>query len=181
MSQPSRTRISPLLLALGALIVGLFWLGGLGSALAVAPQTQIAVDDGDIIVQPGDTFTYTVQFSSAVTATNVVITQTIPADVHFQQCEFQSSLFGSCTSLANAVRIELSPDLTPTDSGQVKTVFVVGQAVTTDIDSIVTMAAQDEIGAVLPVSTANVSTAVHLPKPLHHGSDRRRRDRCTAR
>ena len=166
MSQPSRTRISPLLLALGALIVGLFWLGSLGSALAVAPQTQIVVDDGDVTVQPGDTFTYTVQFSSAVTATNVVITQSVPADVHFQRCEFQSPHFGSCTSLANAVRIELSPDLTPTTSGQLKTVFVVGQAVTTDIDSIVTMAAQDEIGAALPVSTANVSTAVHLPKPL---------------
>ena len=166
MPQSSRTHISPLLLALVALAVGLFWLGSVGSALAVAPQTQISVDDGDIIVQPGDTFTYTVQFSSAVTATNVVITQTIPTNIHFQRCGFQHPLFGSCTPLANAVRIELSTDLAPSASGHVKTAFVVGQAVTTDIDSSVTMAAQDEIGAALPVSSANVSTTVHLPKPL---------------
>ena len=118
------------------------------------PDIEVTKDNGQLIYTAGETVTYDLTFTNAMTsinpgaAFNVTLTDTLPASTTLQSCVINSPFSGTCVESAGQLDIAISQILKAGESGTVTVTLLVDAGATGDLTNTVTANGEDFLGNV---------------------------------
>lgn len=145
------------------------------------PEMTLTKDDGRVLVARGDVLVYNIDFANISdttpnpdTAENVVLTDTLPANVNYEACAIVPPFTGTCTRSGRTVVYTLNEPVVPGGSGRVTlTVRVAPRALDPEYNgevyNTVTLTytdSQREPQAPLTADDLDILVDTPLPRPL---------------
>jgi uncharacterized repeat protein (TIGR01451 family) len=135
-------------------------------AQPATPRMTVAKDDGQTTVAPGQVLTYTINFAnvsnidpSPGAATNVVLTDPVPANTTFQACAINAPFTGTCGLGGGVVTYQLAENVNAGASGSVTLTVQVNAGAAGTLVNQVTLNYQDSSGRpILPETATDTDT-----------------------
>ncbi|MCB0133361.1 MAG: DUF11 domain-containing protein, partial [Caldilineaceae bacterium] len=144
-----------------------FILVGVTYAAAAPGDLGVAIDDGGVTIQPGDSITYTltlVNSSATMTATQLAAQITLPFPASVEVCVVEPPLTGTCSAVGTDIAIALAGELSPGATHAVTVVVPTPLALTGDITVAATFDGESTTdGQSMTAAPTGVTTAVQLP------------------
>src|SRR5262245_45891941 len=146
----------------------------------------VAKDDGQTVIAPGQVLTYTINFAnvsnldpSPGAATNVVLTDPVPANTTYQSCAINAPFSGVCGFAGGVVTYQLAQNVNAGASGSVTLTVQVNAGAAGTITNQVTLNYQDSAGRpIVPETATDVDTvgagvpAIDLVKSVNNPAAR---------